>query len=519
MWSLSKQLQLKSYALGDEDTIEGYCVFLSNDNENKSADGYVRLFHETNETIITINESILLLQAKKFIIGLWLGVSSLTFALILHVGRCSIGAANALNKVLWDITQAVNKFVNIPNAFLKVLHSVTHPDEKTRDKSGGTDEAPKEENTGAEEDKGSVKAETKIDKAPIEGSSKASSPEIHEEISQHDKDSPRHKKEGNEPLEQSSTGIEMISFQKNDDKQQNLEMETEFNELNVATQNQTVTPKELRQQHDIELDHAFAFFAKSIRKASTTSILLLIAFIIYDSYAYFNLARMNSYDWFVLFPFPFWFALVLFVNLTAFFITEIILCCKPHIKENYQTESTPHKGCCVKCFTMVINFFTTISATTLPVFVFFHAFWLAMASSLFAIRIASSALFYIPLLIFVFWFLSITSWIMRVWKQLIKKEIKKETRDGPCKRIVKLIPLFIRPLIPYLFLPFWALLLATLQMFSATLHGIIDLEKHNFLVVVTTILGVIGITKKIADHCKPSVDKEDESEENLKKNN
>ena len=519
MWSLSVQLQLKSYALGDEDTIEAYCVFLSNDNENKSADGYVRLFHETNETIIAINESILLLQAKKFIIGLWLGVTSLTFALILHVGRCSISTANALNKVLWDITQAVNKFVNIPNAFLKVLHSVTPRDGKKRDKSGGTDEAPEEENTNAEEDKGSVKAETEIDKAPIERSSKASSPEIHdsEEISQHDKDSPHHK--GNKPLEQSSTGIEMISFQKNDDKQQNLEMETEFNELNVSTQNQTVTPKEWRQKHDIELDHAFAFFAKSIRKSSTTSILLLIAFIIYDTYAYFHLARTNSYDWFVLFPFPLWFALVLFVNLIAFFITEVILCCKPHIKEDHRTESTPHKAYRVKCFTIVINFFTTISATTLPVFVFFHAFWLAMASSLFAIRIASSALFYIPLLIFVYWFLSITSWIMRVWKRLIKKEIKKETQDGPCKRIVKLIPLFIRPLTPYLFLPFWALLLATLQMFSATLHGIIDLEKHNFLVVITTILGVIGITKKIADHCKPSVDKEDESKEDLKKNN
>ena len=443
-------------------------MFLTTDNENKTADGYVALFATTNSTRIAFHKNVLLLDTQKFIIGLWLGVSSLTVALILHVGRCSVKTANALNKVVEDVTEAANAVVDFPKVVTK-LTKVAAKTPEVDDKK----QANKSSNFLEQEQNESTEAETSF-------AGRKSTVPI-----------------GNDVNQQEMSDLVNNQTQLTSTEQQTTEV--------IMPDPQT--RKDLEIEH--EFDHAFAHFAKGIRKVSTTSIILLIAFIIYDVYTYVRHARKYSYDWFILFPFPFWFSLVLFVNICTFIITEIVFNCQKKVQgdsRKVHSHSFQHG----KAFTIMINFFTTISATTLPIFLLFHMFWLLMASSLFAVRLASSALFYIPLVIFVFWFLAITSWIMRVWKKIIKKEIHKQTDVGLCKRILKVIPHFLRPLIPFLFLPFWCLLLATLRIFSSFLNTVVDIEDYSFLGVLTVIAVTIGVTKKIADNCKPKVNHNDD---------
>ena len=462
-------MQLKSYALGDEDTIQAYCVFLTNDHENKSADAFVEIFGQ-NGTTASINREKVLQFAQKFVIGLWLGTTSITFALILHVGRCSIKVANAMNKVLWDITEAVNKIISIPQNFLKLLKSATSP---------------------IEEKKGDLK-ETENKTQNDTSQEKETEPQV---------------------TEQPEVGMELTSIAPPKETQlEGIQVETDFGYLaktKTATEVKNA-PYATKERQEELVDHAFAYFSKGLRKFSSSSVILVLAFLFYDIYVYLRFGRKLSYDWFMLFPFPFWFLLVFVTNVISFTITEIVLYCKSlqtkgTTKKQKQTDSNHCKECCSKAFTFAINCITTISATTLPVFIFFHLFWLSIASSLFAIRIASSALFYIPVITFLFWFLSITTWILQVWKKLIKEEIKKRTNLSTCKRICHAIPRFIKPLIPYCFLPFWCLLLATLHFFSGFLLTVVDIKDHNILVLFGIIVAVIGITKKLANHCKPNI--------------
>ncbi len=97
-----------------------------------------------------------------------------------------------------------------------------------------------------------------------------------------------------------------------------------------------------------------------------------------------------------------------------------------------------------------------------------------------------------------------------MWKKLIKDEINKPTKTAIPKRIMQAIPRFIKPLIPYFFLPFWCLLLATLHLFSSFLLEVVVIKDQNVLVIIGVIIAVIGITKKIANDCKPKIDDDDD---------
>ena len=467
------------------------------DDENKTANGFIEVFGNVNGTL-KLHDDKILLDVKKFIIGLWLGITSLTFALIFHVGRCSVKTANAVNKVLWDVTDAVNKIIHIPQSFLKLVKSATSKleekdDSKEKAAHGVVDMLADEQKQPAEE-------ESKKDKDIVT----AANPEEVQET-------------GSEPQHTTAaaSGMELVTLGQDtssgNQQHQELELETDFTDSVNKTTFKGIKHKTHGHYQTIEvedIDHAFAYFAKGIRKFSTTSIILLVAFIVYDVYIYFRLARKGSYDWFMLFPFPFWFSLVLLTNICAIIITEIVLCFRRKKMQKDNTYDSKHSI----FFILFVNFFTTLSVTTLPVFVFFHSFWIALASSAFTIRIASSALFYIPLVTFVFWFLAISSWILRVWKKLIKKEIKKKP-DLSFKRVLRLIPHFIRPLIPYFFLPFWLLFLATLHMFSDFLNDVVNIRDHSLIVIVGITVGIIGVTKKIADDCKPHLH-DDELEDN-----
>ena len=486
--------QLKSYALGDEDTIEAYCTLIGSDNETHTIDGYVQLFQSVNRTEMFRNDR-LLQNAKKFVIGLWLGTTSLTFALILHVGRCSIKTANVMNKVLWDITSLTNKIVSLPKKFVAFVKTATQKmetDNKEVEASKSLDELRQTvEHTFAKSlndgEQSGIKEPTDVrDEEPIT----------------------HHINFGSVPEAETSFGQNVLQEVSEVRRQTNIPIPSSKVLTSLAMGK---PPKNVEgEEQDVDLDHAFSYFAKSIRKISTTSIILVLLFLGYDIYAYITHARKLSFDWLVLFPFPFWFGVTSVINLFAFIITEVVLFCR---KKKNKNKNEKNQIMCVKIYKFCLSFVTTMSATTLPLFLFFHVFWLTIGSSSFLIRIASSAAFYIPLTIFLIWLLSITSSMLRRWKHLILKEISKKNEKVTCKRVLRFLKHFLYPLIPYLFLPFWVLLLATLHFFRDFLLNVVDIQNTSIIVVITIIFGVIGSTVRIAKDCQPKLE-DDEPEEN-----
>ena len=250
-----------------------------------------------------------------------------------------------------------------------------------------------------------------------------------------------------------------------------------------------------------KLNHAFEHFAKSIQKMSTISFILLAGFLTYNIYIYTTKARRLSYDWLILFPFPFWFVTVTTVNLIMFVITEIIL-----LYEKKKEFSLYSKQ--IILYEITRDFFVAMSTTTLPLFVFFHLFWLAITLTAYSTRLLSSATFYLPLVIFSYWLFSVTNGILKQWKKLIVQTMHMATsRKGVCR----LIGRFLYTLAPLLFLPFWMLLLATLYFFSDFLLVVVNLEEHSFLIVAGAIIIIAIITRKVAKHCQPQLDDDDDN--------
>ena len=98
-------------------------MLVSTRNETETVDGYLGPLYQNGTDIYFTDK--LLMNAKKFVIGLWLGTTSLTFALIIHVGRCSKKAANAINKVLFDVMQITEKVVTMPKKFAQFTKTAT----------------------------------------------------------------------------------------------------------------------------------------------------------------------------------------------------------------------------------------------------------------------------------------------------------------------------------------------------------------------------------------------------------
>ena len=563
---------MKSYALSDEDTIEGYSTILSSNNENETITGYIELFRANgiseffrngNGISEFFSDKRLLQNAKKFVIGLWLGTTSITLALILHVGRCSVKVANSVNTIILELTELINKFISLPSTVVGLVKDVTQKGKQ------GTKEEEKKSNKNDIEgvDKGSVRKDSARDQSQFESDDielitheKTEYPNTSDEEGKNgdvdkgkNKDGEKYsvrkmlpKHSSRDQCQIKSDDIELVTFEKtehpstideqvsevlgSDEKTETQipsitpesHKKTEHSEAKVAIDENvleelSVLEKQIskpalstdplhtsdRMMNKFTLNgngHPFEFFTKSLQKIFTSSIILLLGFLGYDIYIYVTHARKQSYDWFILFPFPFWFSLVAIINCFAFIITESVFCCT--IKRG---NNAPHS-----CTRIVCKYFTdfviTISATTFPVFIFFHLFWLIIASSAFAIRIVTSITFYIPLAIFIIWFLSVTSSMLETWKKLLTKKTARRSKCCTCKRVLHNIHLFLRPLIPFLFLPFWTLLLGTLHFFSDFLLNVVDLENQSLLILLGLIIVIVGTTLKLAKSCRPKLD-------------
>ena len=417
-------------------------MLVSTRNQAETADGYLGPLYQNGTDIYFTDK--LLLNAKKFVIGLWLGTTSLTFALIIHVGRCSKKAANAINKVLFDVMQITEKVVTIPKKFAQFTKTATKKEaaEETSKETLVTNEKQTSEKSGI-----IVQMETLVNNAE-------------------------------------------------DDNKSDQEQASEQERIPFITDEQ----KTIKQ-----INHVFAHFAEQIQRISTTSIILVLFFLGFNIYALVINGKL-SYDWIILSPFPFWFLLVLVTNLIAFPITQtILLHRKLKRKQSPDHNRQLHKPIIKKMFKCFTDFIVVISSTTLPVFVIFHFFWLAVAFSTLTIRTTYVLIFYIPMITFIIWFSVITSSTLRRWKELINRELNNGSKVT-WKRVEEFFKYFLYPLIPFLFLPFWVLFLGTLFFFSNCLLNTVKIDNLNIIITFGVSITVIGTTVKIAQHCQPKLD-------------
>ncbi len=444
--------------------------------EGDMDEGYLGLF-DINGTDISFDESRLIVSAKKFAIGLWLGTTSITFALILHIGRVSAKTANALNSVLWELTEIVDNFLGLPQKAVSFMHKgVQETSEEDAIKTHGKDivlnpnapfcYAKQPVNFNVEE---GIEIATGSGKLPAE--------QVGMILCANEEEIVVIKNKGADiPLPNSH-----VTFRS---AEASIHRNTKIPSTNENDERNT------------KLRHAFNHFAESIQKLSTVSIIAIIGLLFYDIYIYMTKARRLSYDWLILFPIPFWGSVVTIINLVTFLLTEIVLLCRCK-EERGLTKRTMF-------FRFVSDLFVTMSATTAPLFVFFHLFWLFLALSAFSIRLLSSATFYIPLAIFGLWLLSVVSGMFKQWKKLLT--MKRRGGERKLIKVLSYIGLFLYSLVPVCFLPFWLLLLATLHFFSDFLLEVVNLEEHSFLVVIGVIAVITATTRKISKHCQPRID-------------
>ena len=538
--------QLKSYAQSDEDTIKSYSIKLSEDDGN-SDEGYLGLF-EVNGTRVTFIESRLLVSGKKFVIGLWLGVTSITFALILHIGRVSAKTANGLNKVLWELTAIVDKIVGLPQKVVSFMRKGTNTKEEGDNNKGSEDanSDPEQaiEQTEQQEDDNNeqIKEDVEMGVAISEEDGKIKQKSIKEDVEMGVIAEEDEKMEQNSVEEDPETGVVISDIRKESTTGEEVEVDFDVVIVNAQAHEEdkdTAPPNEaglnsgrpsnatetlksttcdtvvlfnntLKSTNTLmrkkrarqQLDHAFHHFTKSIQKVSTISTIAVLAFLVYNVYIYSRFARRLSFDWLILFPFPFWVIVLTLINTITFIVTESIL--------YYKQEEERRRSKATILLKITTDFIVTMSATTVPLFIFFHLFWLFLALSAFSIRLLSSATFYLPLAVFGLWILSVTSGILKQWKKLFMQSFfGNKWQQSKCKASVYFIGAFLYALLPLLFLPFWVLLLATLHFFSDFLLEVVNLEEQNFLIVIGAIAVVTATTRKIAKHCQPQIDDDD----------
>ena len=418
-------------------------MLVSTRNETETADGYLGPLLQNGTDIYFTDK--LLLNAKKFVIGLWLGTTSLTFALIIHVGRCSKKAANAINKVLFDVMQITEKVVTMPKKFAQFTKTATK-----KEAAGETSKETLLTNEKQTSEKGDIIVQ-----------------------------------------------METLVNNTEDDKKSDQEQVSDSERIPLITDEQAIVK---------QLDHVFAHFAEQIQRISTTSIILVPFFLGFNIYALAINGKL-TYDWIILSPFPFWFLLVLVTSLIAFPITETILLHRK-LKRKQSPDHNRHlhnKPIIKKMFKCSTDFIVVISSTTLPVFVIFHFFWLAVAFSTLTIQTTYVLVFYIPMITFIIWLSIITSSTLRRWKDLINRELNNGSKVT-WKRVEEFFKYFLYPLIPFLFLPFWVLFLGTLFLFSNFLLNTVKNDNLNFLIIIGITITIILTTVKIAKDCQPRLD-------------
>ena len=109
----------------------------------------------------------------------------------------------------------------------------------------------------------------------------------------------------------------------------------------------------------------------------------------------------NSIDWLFVFPIPIYFPIAVFVNSVCYFISYC-KCCRKEDDEDKKGKEDKQRDketpMYMKFIIYIREFTVVLSVTTLPVFICFHGFWLFIATITFPTQVASKAVAYSPLI-------------------------------------------------------------------------------------------------------------------------
>ena len=215
----------------------------------------------------------------------------------------------------------------------------------------------------------------------------------------------------------------------------------------------------------------------------------LIGFVIVDVYFLINMkAAADKLIYYS--PVPVWFLCVGGFNFGSYFTSIlIIICCKRPMTNNTSWTAVCGRDCVV-----------VLTVTTLPLFFFFHGFWLFIAAVAYPARVAASAVFYTPLLsFFILYIVTFGNTISICCKfrcdlDTFKKDtFKKDTFKKDCKT-------FLYSLAPVIFIPFWVLFLTSLYFISDFTLRFGDVSEHSWTAILVA-LAVIASAHALAKQC------------------
>ena len=139
---------------------------------------------------------------------------------------------------------------------------------------------------------------------------------------------------------------------------------------------------------------------------------------------------------------------------------------------------------------LMMDYVVVITVTTLPLFLFFHGVWLFIAAVAYPGRVATSAVFYTPLLsVLILYTVTFGNTISILCKCRCDSDTFKDNWK-----------IFLYSLAPIIFIPFWALFLATLYIISDFTLRFGDVSEHSWTAILVT-LAVIASAHALAKQC------------------
>ena len=189
----------------------------------------------------------------------------------------------------------------------------------------------------------------------------------------------------------------------------------------------------------------------------------------------------NIWDYLLHSPIPIWLIAALSFNTFAF--VTVMICFEKYKLFWCLTSPTAYMNC-------IWDYVVVMTVTTLPLFLFFHGFWLFIAAVAYPARVAASAAFYTPLLsvliLYTVTFGSTISICCKYCQGSDNDDINLKT--------------FCSSLTPIVFAPFWALFLASLYTVSDFTLRFGGVSKHPWTVILVA-LAVIASAHKLAKLC------------------
>ena len=200
-----------------------------------------------------------------------------------------------------------------------------------------------------------------------------------------------------------------------------------------------------------------------------------IYFIIYYNYKKGWHNFWNSIDWLFIFPIPIYFSLAIVSNFVCYFIS----CChncgpkeddedkkgkkgkQDQVEKNKKDLYDKETPLCMRFIVYIWDFTVVLSVTTLPVFICFHGFWLFIATIAFPAQVASNAVAFSPAISASFIYIPYFTQLLCTLYQWCSACCCSSDKKVKCEYKRK-IP---NSLVPLIFLPFWVLLLTSLFLY------------------------------------------------------